>query len=346
MSPKRLLIPVLLLALVCIFGTIGYYLLGIYGLRMNIIPQSWSIMDCIFMTAISLTTVGYGDVLGIYEHHYYLAEIYTIFLLFIGMGVVLYVVSEATSFLVEGHLKKIVERRRTLKSAKDLKNHIILCGLGDTGSSALTELITVGETFIAIDESEEACQKITEQFPGILTLHGNAWEESELQKAGIERARGIIACLSDDRDNVLLTVTARVMNPSIRIVARAKSLSSESKLKAAGASSVVTPTFNGGLRLASEMIRPNVTSFLDQMLRGKDVHRFSEIEVKETSQLIGTKLSQAGIRQKTGLNLIALKDRLGNCFYNVDVERMLESGDILIAVGTPQMIEKLKALCS
>ncbi len=346
MSSRRMIIPLVLLVLSYVAGTIGFYVLGFYGESMQIIPKAWSLMDCAFMTAISLTTVGYGDILGIYDNKFILAEVYTIVLLFVGMGIVLYVVSEATSFFVEGHLHRIVERRRTLKSANALENHIILCGLGDTGSSTLAELITVSQGFIAIDDSEESCERVAQRHPGALILRGNAWEEEILRQAGIERARGLIACLSDDRDNVLLTITARVMNPNLKIVARAKSLAAEAKLKAAGAERVVTPTFTGGLRLASEMIRPHVTSFLDRMMRSADNHRFSEIELPETSPLIGTKLSQAGIRQKTGLNVIALRDREGQCAYNVDVERELKAGDVLIVVGTPAMIEKLAALCA
>ncbi|MEK8023506.1 MAG: NAD-binding protein [Candidatus Hydrogenedentota bacterium] len=343
MSTDRLLFPIYLLILTFIGGTLGYFALGFYGASTGVIPQPWELMNCAFMTAISLTTVGYGDYLGL--DHYPLAMVYTMLLLFVGMGIVLYGVSEATSFLVEGHLGKIVERRRTMKAISSLNRHIIVCGAGDTGQGALSELMTIEEPFIVIENNEETCQKLLERHPKMLLLNGDALDEETLKRAGIERARAVIASLSDDRDTLVCTITVRCLNPSVLIVAGAKSLSVGAKLRAAGANQVVTPTHTGGLRLASEVIRPHVTTFLDTMIRHNDIYRFGEVELSTTTALVGTQLSQAGIRERTGLNIIAVRDTLGSYHYNVDVERNLQAGDVLIAIGTPTMLQSLKELC-
>jgi voltage-gated potassium channel len=343
MSTRRLLLPIYLFLITYLLGTLGYYTLGIYGADSGIIEKPWPLMNCFFMTAISLTTVGYGDYLGIND--YPLAQIYTIVLLFVGMGVVLFVISEATSIIVEGHLRRLVERRRMMKTIDTLEGHVILCGLGDTGSAAFKELSVVGAPFVAIDDSEETCEKLREHQPNSLILQGNALDEEILQQARIDRAAGFIACLSDDRDNVLLTITARVLNPNLRIIARAKSVSVGTKLRAAGANQVITPTLTGGLRLASEMVRPHVTSFLDTMLRDSGNYRFGEAEIKPGSALLGSTISEARIRQRTGLTIIAIRNASGEYAYNAEVERTLAEGDILIAVGMPENFRTLQELC-
>jgi voltage-gated potassium channel len=344
MSIRRLLLPIYLFLITYLLGTLGYYVLGMYGADAGIIEKPWPIMSCLFMTAISLTTVGYGDYLGI--NNYPLAQIYTIVLLFVGMGVVLYVISEATSIIVEGHLRRLIERRRMMKTIDTLEGHVILCGLGDTGSAAFQELCIVGTPFVAVDDSEETCEKLREQRPSALIVVGNALDEDTLRQARIDRAGGFIACLSDDRDNVLLTITARVMNPGLRIIARAKSVNVGTKLRAAGANQVITPTLTGGLRLASEMVRPHVTSFLDTMLRDSGNFRFIEAELKAGSPLVGSTIAESRLRQKTGLTIIALRNAAGDYVYNADVERTLDEGDVLIAVGMPDNFRTLRDLCA
>lgn len=339
MSRDRLLFPFYLLILTFIGGTLGYFAIGLYAGR------HWELMDCAFMTAISLTTVGYGDVLGV--EHFPLAQVYTMVLLFVGMGIVLYGVSEATSFLVEGHIGKIMERRRIMKTIAGFQKHIIVCGAGDTGEGVLSELRTIEEDFVAIEMNEERCEKLAERFPKMLIVQGDALDEETLKKAGVERARAVIASLSDDRDTLVCTITARCLNPSLLIVAGAKSLSVEPKLKAAGANQVVTPTYTGGLRLASEVLRPHVTTFLDTMRRHNDNYRFGEVEIAAGSALEGSRLSQSRIREETGLLIIAVRDTAGTYHYNVDVERDLRAGDVLIAIGTPGMLDKLRSsFCS
>lgn len=343
MAFQRLYIPVFLLLITFVLGSSGYYLLGIYGLENGLITEPWTVLNCAFMTAVSLTTVGYGEYVPL--NAFPAVKIYTIILLFAGMGIVLYGVSEATSFFVEGHLKRLIERRRLMKKMKTLHDHIILCGLGDTGGASMEELVAINVPFVAIDSNEELVEKLIEKHPNALFITGDAGDEDVLKQGGIDRAQGLIACLDDDRDNVVLTLTARCLNPSIKIVARAKHISTEQKLRAAGANQVVTPTITGGMRLASEMIRPHITSFLDTMLRRSDIVRFGEVELPQNSPLAGLKITESGIREKTGLHIVALRNAAGDYQYNLDIDRPLTSGDVLIAIGTVESLDKLKRLC-
>lgn len=345
MSPlsfRRLLGPFALLVATFFLGTIGYWLVGVYGAGRGEIPAAWSLADCAFMTAITLTTVGYEDWRGILS--YPLARFYTVGLLFAGMGVVLYAISEVTSFVVEGHLAHLMERRRLMKTLERLSGHILVCGVGETGSSVAAEFAKGGKTFVGIERDAARAEKLKDRSPEILLLHGDATDEDILRRAGIERAEGLVACLSDDKENLFLTITARSMNPNLRIVARADGARVAGKLATAGADRVVTPTATGGVRMAAEMTRPHVVTFLDTILAEAGNHRFGEVEVAAGSPLAGLAMKNARIREKTGMNVIAIRDPKGDYHYNVQGEEVLGAGEVLIAVGTAEMLDSLRRL--
>ncbi len=331
----RLIWPLLLVAAVFIAGTIGFLIIG---------RGQWSILECAYMTSITLTTVGYGEVLAGMGAG---ARMFSMILMWTGMGVVLYAVSTVTAFIVEKNLSRIIRERRMDKRIESLKGHIIVCGLGPTGLNVLSELVTTGRQAVAVDHDRDRVDLAADRFGDVPVITGDASQEEVLKRAGVERAFGIIALLPEDSQNMLITVQARYVNPAIRIVARCTTDGLIDKFYRAGADYVVNPAFIGGMRMASVLIRPHVVTFLDRMLRGNDpTVRVEEIAVEDGSPLVGRTLAQTELRAKTGLWPIAVSPAGGEDFsYNPSPEETIEAGTIMIVIGNPAQIEALRKLC-
>jgi voltage-gated potassium channel len=333
---QRLVLPFSALVLTFLFGTGGFLVIGV---------GRWSILDCAYMTSITLTTVGYGEVLDQMGND---ARVFAMVLMWLGMGVTLYAVSTITAFLVETDLRRILRERRMEKKLDGLRNHFIVCGLGKTGFNIVQELHATRQPCVAIDASPDNLQRTQKHFEGLYYLHGNATEEEILKRAGIQRAAGIIAALKDDSDNLLITVQARYISRTIKIVARCNENNLADKFYRAGANYVVNPAFIGGMRMASEMVRPHVVTFLDRMLRGKDQSvRVEEATVAAGSPWVGKTLQEIEIRLHTGLLLVALKHPESDDFhYNPEPNERLRTGSVLIVIGNSEQVAKLRGLCT
>ena len=255
---QQLGFPVLLLLVVFIFGTLGFFILG---------GGKWSLFDCAYMTSITLTTVGYGEILKDFGTN---GRLFAMVLMWSGMGVALYAVSTITGFVVERKFSRILRERKMEKSIAALKNHFIVCGGGNTAVNVLRELLASKRSCVCIELKPERLEWIASQFQGLYYIQGDATEEEVLFRAGLERASGLLAVLDEDSHNLLITVQARYISPEIKIVARCHENNLADKFYRAGANYVVNPSFIGGMRLASEIIRPHAVSFLDRMLRGND----------------------------------------------------------------------------
>jgi voltage-gated potassium channel len=332
---QRLILPVFLLVGVTTGGTIGYWIIG---------KGRWGLLDALYMTSITLTTVGYGEVL---EGMGSGARVFTIVLMWTGMGVALYSVSAVTAFVVERRLGEYIRERRMVRELSQLQQHTIVCGAGKTGENIVREFIAVKRPFCVVEIDSARAEELREFFPDILTVKGDATDETVLQRAGIERASGIIANLPDDSKNLLIAVTARYVRPDIRIVVRAQDQSIVPKLKRAGADYVVNPGLIGGLRMASEVLRPHVVTFLDRMLRGTDpTIRVDEVIIGDSCPLQGQTLEEAKVLHRTGLNPIALRLPGNSEFqYNLPPGTRLEAGSVLIVIGNPEQLAQLRALC-
>jgi len=319
---KQLVISLLLLVVVVLSAAAVYMWLG----GPEVTP-----LDAFYMAVITVSTVGYGEVVDTSAHP--ALRLFNIFFILIGIGIMLYVFSAATAFIVEGELNHLFRRRKMLKQIKDMHDHLIVCGAGETGSYVVRELLKTGNLFVVIDQDEERLERIG-QLGEVPVLKGDGADEEILITARIQQARGLASVLPEDKDNLLVTVTARQLNPALRIVARCAEARMVDKLLRAGANSAVSPNLIGGMRLASELIRPSVVSFLDVMLRDQvSTMRVEEITVGEGSPWIGKTLRQMDLHGRFELLPLAVCKPDGELKYNPRDDTSLASGDVLVVLG-------------
>ncbi len=330
---RRMLLAFGLLVVVLSIGSAGYFYLGAFN------GTGWVLGDCIYMTAITITTVGFEEVLDVKSVPG--GREWTLTLLVFGISANLYVVSAITSFFVESDFSNIRRYRRLRRKMEHISDHYIVCGVGRTGTQVAEELLAVGEGLVAIDERPELLEPLRER--GILTLVADATEDEVLAQAGIERAKGIVATLDDDKTNMFIVVTARQTNPTLRIVAKGVGTSAPTKLRRAGADAVVSPAHIGGMRLASELLRPTVVRYLDDMLRDKSARlRIEEAVVAPKSELVGQTLREANLRERYGVLVLATKTGDGTLTHVPASNLRLTAGLTLIAIGTPEQISALR----
>jgi len=331
---RRLVVAGLLMTVVYGAGTAGYWILG--GGR-------WSLADCAYMTVISLTTVGYGEIL-VDLHSVPYARLFTSILLVSGAGIALYFVSVLTTFLVEGEFLQLRRRRKMKQQIEHLHDHIIVCGVGGTGKHVVDELVATQWSFVAIDTDPERLARCEETHAQIPTIEGDGTDDNILIEAGIKRAHGIVASLPDDKLNLYIVITARGLNPNLRIVAKAVDPLAVAKLQAAGANAVISVNAIGGLRMASEMIRPNVVTFLDKMMRDKDKQlRFEEVAIPPGSPLVQRRLADSDIRKERNLLIVAARDTAtGEYTYSPGPHFVMQAGMTLIVIGETGAVQRLR----
>ena len=331
---NQIKLPIFLLFISFFLGSIGYKL---------IYPDvDW--LKIFFMVAITLATVGYGDILHVEDNP--VALIYTCLLILLGMGVVLYAVSLLTAFVIEGKLHKIFIEERIHRRINKMQNHYIICGAGNTGKHVIREISITQHAYVVIDKNQEILESLKKEFPNVLCITGDSTDDNILLEANIKTAIALIATLSNDKDNLFLTITAKMQNPNLKIVSRAVDITMFDKLKNAGANYVVSPNLIGGLRIASEILRPNVVGFLDKMLRGTDKSvRIEEVTVLASCKYIGKSFQDIDLYNKTGVNILAYS--LKNDFiYNPSNSTLIQENMILLAICTPNQRQKLESLLS
>jgi len=330
---KRLYFVLLAVFAVVMAGSTGYFIL---------LGGKPRFMDCIYMTIISLTTVGYGEILEVRGN--VPVEIFTMVLITFGMGVILYGISSLTALIIEGELTGILRKNKMEKQIAKLNNHYIVCGGGETGRHVLTELIKNREPVVLIEHNEENIERC-KNIGDLLYIKGDATDDQNLQTAGIEKASGILITLPSDKDNLYVTMTARMLNKKARIISRMIDPSLEPKLRKAGANQVVSPNYIGGLRMASEMLRPTVVNFLDSMLRSSQGNlRIHQITVTENSDVEGKKLSASGLRDKFNLLVLGAKQDLGEIQFNPLPDQELKKGVTLIVMGDVDDIARARKI--
>ena len=321
---------VLLICLVILGGSSGYYFL---------FRDEASFMDCVYMTVISLTTVGYGEVIHVSGNP--LAEIFTMCLIIFGMGIILYGISMLTATIIEGELSGAIRKKRMLKKIEKMQDHYIVCGGGKTGRPVIVEMLKNQKQVVLIEKDLERLEYCKTEIQGLLYIEGEATDDDNLQAAGIRSAAGIIITLPSDKDNLYITMTARMLNSKIRIISRMTDRIIEPKLYKAGANGVVSPNRIGALRLASEMIRPTVVDFLDSMLRSHQGDlRINQLVLPDHSVFEGKPLASLGLKAQFDLLLLGIKQQGKGLEFDPPPDTVLSPKAALIVMGRVANVER------
>lgn len=326
-SVRQLLIAVSLLVMIILTGVFGYLLI-----------EDMSFLDAVYMTIISITTTGFAEIKPLSKP----GRIFTIFLIITGVVTIAYAGGKAAQIVIETH---IFRRRRMSKKLENIGNHYIVCGYGRMGQSICEGLKDANEQFVVVENNQDKIDLLIEM--GFLFVNGDATSDDVLLKAGIERAKGLVAVIKTDAENVFATLSAKELNPGVFVVARAVDEGTEPKLIKAGADRVVKPYDLGGNRMVQLLLRPNVMDFIDVVARsdkGVDIG-LEEINVLPDSMLNGKSLAESPIRKELNIMIIAIVKGDGNFIYNPKSSTIIEEGNKLIAIGENNSLARLTELC-
>ena len=324
--PSRARIRIVLLM---VLGAIGLGTLAFHLL------EGWSILDSLYVTVQTVTTVGFGDL----APQTVLGRAFSTVFMMLGVGIVLYALTSTVQTIVHSELFARYGHSRKMSKLRD---HFIICGAGRVGSHLIRSLRSFEGTFLVIESDQARAEALMDA--GVAVLLRDATLEESLIEAGVEHARGLASCLPDDADNVYVVLTARDLNPGIHIVARAAAEQAESKLIRAGANRVVAPTIIGGHRMAMALTKPAVGDFLDSVTANQLELGFEQHEVDPVSRLVGRKLSETVIRSELNIVVVSIRRYDGEIIFNPSGETKIESGDMLIAIGNGESLARLNAL--
>jgi len=314
----RILWALVLLVVLMAVGTGGFLYFG---------PPDTDPFDAFYMTTITITTVGYGEVVDL--RHTDGGRLFASFVAFTGFGLITFIFSSLTIFFLETDLNETLRRRRMEKAIRKLHSHYIVCGFGRVGRNVGNELHATGYRFVAIEQNPTEIDQFLVHHPNLLYLQGDASDDDLLLRADINDAKGVFAVTGDDSRNLMICLTARQLNPTVRIVARCHEIRNADKMRKAGADMVVSPDFTGGMRIASSMIRPQVVGFLDEMLRSKESTRIDEVVVP--MQFAARTLAELGRRNATYVVLGVRADR--QMYFNPGDDFVVSPGQTIILMG-------------
>ena len=337
-SVRRLILAVAVFMTLVALGSAGYLVLG-HG--------RWGLGDCAYMTIVTISTVGFFELREMSAVPG--ARVLTVSLIVSGVGVLAYTQSNLTALFVEGVIGQALRRKRMQRDIAKLSDHIVVAGAGSTGKHVIEELVATQTRFVAIDRNEHVLLQVSAEVCGgkLLYVHGDATTDHVLLAAGVDRARGVVAALTQDKDNLYVTLSARSLNARARIVSKVVDDDAAPKIRKAGASSIVNPTMIGARRLASELIRPEVNEFLDQMVRDKDKNlRLEEVVVPPGSPFVGLMLKDTPIRRETRALVVAVRGNNRAFAYNPDPDYVIVQGTTLIVLGETESIVKLRHIFS
>ena len=299
--------------------------------------EGWSIVDSLYVTAQTLTTVGFGDL----APQTLRGRVFATVFMMLGVGIVLYALTSSVQSVVQSEMLSFGRLHRSFRMSK-LRDHFIICGAGRVGSHLIRGMKGLNDPFIVIERDRAQVEHLIER--GIPVLVRDATLEETLREAGVEHARGLAACLPDDADNVYVVLTARDLNPNLHIVARAAEEQAESKLIRAGANRVVAPTLIGGHRMAMALTKPAVGDFLDSISSNHLDLAFEQLEIESGSTLVGQKLSESNIRSELDIVVVSIRRSNGEVVFNPTGDAEIMVGDLLIAIGQAEALAKLNVL--
>lgn len=322
---RQIIQTLLFLILIILAGTTGYHFF-----------EGWPFFDALYMTVITLATVGFSEIHPLSD----LGRVFTIFLIMGGMGVILYGISEVTAFVVEGEMTGLLRRRRMDLAIEKLANHYILCGWGSIGYHILEELTRTQRQCVVVESNPEKVKRLLEM--KFLVIQGDGTQDEVLERSGIRRAAGLIAALHSDKDNLFVVITARGMNPHLRIISKIEDINGRDKFLRSGANGVVSANLIGGLRMASEMIRPDAVSFLDTMLRDSSALRVEDIRIGDSCPFNGKEILSIDALARSGVLLVSLK-RGSTSHFNPSPSMVLQANDSLVLIGDPKQVQQARA---
>lgn len=328
MEVKRIKWAFIFLISIFIIGVSGYMLI-----------EKWNFFDALYMVVITLATVGFSETHPLSFE----GRIFTIVFILVWVGIGVYAVSSIIQPIIEGEIRKVLGRRKLEKEIKKLKDHYIVCGFGRMGGYISRELRNKSVPYIVIEKDEVLRERLEREKH--YYLYGDATEDEVLIEAGVERARGLVAVVASDADNVYITLTARELNPNIFILARSTDESSESKLKRAGADKVISPYQMGAIRMLHAILRPAVMDFIEIAFHGQSMElQLEEFIVRSDSGLVGSSLKEAEIRKNLGVIIVAIKDSSGKMVFNPSSETKINAGDTLITLGKANDLLRLEKI--
>lgn len=324
-----------LVAVTFAFGVAGYRVIGGSG-------YTW--MDAVYMAANALTTTGFREAIDVSKNPS--GQAFTVVLMIFGAGVLVYSTSVITAFVVEGDLTQGFRRRRMRRAVDSMSGHYIVCGAGATGWAVIRELVSTERPVVVIEKDPDRIRRVETELPDVPVIAHDFTDDQALAQAGAARAAGIVICTAGDKDLLVTTITARQLNPKLRIVARAANERAAARLRQAGADAVVSPALIGGMRMASELVRPSVVSFLDTMLRDTNRNlRVEEVPIPLGSPFVGRTLGELNTHSRSNCLLLATRALDGRYVYNPPDEERLEGGMVLIVMGDPRDVRILTAVC-
>jgi voltage-gated potassium channel len=322
---RRVVFGLIVLFVVMALGTIGYVAFG------------FDLLDAVYQTVTTVTTVGFREVRPFSDG----AQIFTIVLILVGVGAALYTLSALIEVLVEGQLRGVFGRQRMDRRIERMKDHVILCGWGRVGRSISAELTAAGQDHVVIELDAGRVEDVD----GAATVLGDATEDAVLERAGVRRARALVAALDNDAGNLFVTLSARSFGPDLFIVSRVRVEENEEKLRRAGADRVINPQSLGGSRAAAFVLQPHVTEFLDVVMHDREIEfRLEEVTVPPGSAIAGQSIRDAHLRDRTGALVLALRSPGGEFVTNPDPDHVIGDDQVLIAIGTRAELSALEAL--
>ncbi len=329
MSPKyRLLLSILLVVVIYVIGVAGY-----------VIIEDSTVFDAMYMTTITLSTVGYQESVDLHPA----GRAWTIIVIVLGVTGVSFAVTAMISLAVSGDINTLIGRRKLQSTIAQLRNHVILCGYGRMGALTVESLRAAEVEVVVIEKDDDLCQKLREL--DILYVQGDATEDETLIRAGLMNCSALLASLTSDAENIYITLTARGLRSDMTIVARAEQPSTEPKLKRAGATRVVCPQIIGATKVSNILTRPNVVDFFEVAAEGIELE-MDEFIVEAHSPLCDMTLRDAPIRENAGATVVAIKRATGEAIYQPHPDERFRQGDILIMIGQAGVSERLRNLAS
>lgn len=328
---NRLAILVVVPSLLVLIGTFGYYL----------IEDEYSLFDGLYMTVITLATIGYFEVHTLSTE----GRVFTIFLILGGVFTLFYMGTELIRSIISGEIQDLLGRERMERNLSQLKGHVIVCGYGRVGRLVCQEMSRHAMPFVILDNNAELLEDF--KLPNGIALVGDATSDEVLRHAGIDRGKALITVMASDADNLYTTMSARILNKDIYIVARVEEAQSEVKLRRAGANRVVSPYLIGGHRLAHAVLRPAVVDFIELATQQEHVDlQLEETTISARSPLAGSNLRDSNIRAELKVIIVAVKKPAGKMLFNPEPDLRIDAGDILVAIGPREQLDKLEGLAN